>query len=232
MSNPRPDPNETALRVLLVEDDPAMISLVSLGLRYEGFEVLAAENGLAGLNLAETGNPDLLILDWMLPGLDGIGLCKRIRAQSEIPIIIITARDAVSDRVMGLDAGADDYLVKPFHIDELLARVRARLRRKLPETNQLTFADLSMNTDLHEVSRGSTTLRLTATEFNLLLYFLKHPRQVLSKEAILEAVWGYTFGGDANIVEQYVRSLRQKMDEPVLIQTVRGVGYVLREGEG
>lgn len=168
----------------------------------------------------------------MLPGLDGIGLCKRIRSQSDIPIIIITARDAVRDRVMGLDAGADDYLVKPFHIDELLARVRARLRRKLPETNQVSFSDLSLNTDLHEVTRGDATLRLTATEFNLLLYFLKHPRQVVSKEAILEAVWGYTFGGDANIVEQYVRSLRQKMGDPVLIQTVRGVGYVLREDEG
>lgn len=209
-----------------------MVSLVSLGLKYEGYEVLAAENGLSGLQLAEAEHPDLVILDWMLPGLDGIGLCKRIRSQSEIPIIIITAKDAVSDRVMGLDAGADDYLVKPFHIDELLARVRARLRRKLPEANQLTFTDLSLNVDLHEVTRGAASLRLTATEFKLLTYFLKHPRQVLSKEAILEAVWGYTFGGDANIVEQYVRSLRQKMGNPVLIQTVRGVGYVLREDEG
>lgn len=232
MPNPSPETNETSLRVLLVEDDPAMVSLVSLGLKYEGFLVLSAENGLTGLQLAEAEHPDLMILDWMLPGLDGIGLCKRIRSQSDIPIIIITAKDAVSDRVMGLDAGADDYLVKPFHIDELLARVRARLRRKLPETNQLSFADLSLNADLHEVTRGDATLRLTATEFKLLLYFLKHPRQVVSKEAILEAVWGYTFGGDANIVEQYVRSLRQKMGDPVLIQTVRGVGYVLREDEG
>lgn len=219
------------LRVLLVEDDPSMVSLVSLGLRYEGFEVLTANNGLEGIRMADEQSPDLLILDWMLPGLDGIGICRRIRSRSEIPIIIITARDDVTDRVQGLDAGADDYLVKPFHIDELLARVRARLRRKIPELDTLTFADLMLSSSTHEAHRGDSLMRLTATEFKLLEHFMTHPRQVLSKESILEEVWGYTFGGDANIVEQYVRSLRQKMGSPELIQTVRGVGYVLREAE-
>jgi DNA-binding response OmpR family regulator len=226
-----PVSNEGPLQILLVEDDPSMISLVSLGLRYEGYDVLTAVNGLEGLRMAEEHDLDLLILDWMLPGLDGIGICKRIRAYSEIPIIIITARDAVNDRVMGLDAGADDYLVKPFHIDELLARVRARLRRKLPESSILAYTDLVLSQEQHEAARGGKTLHLTATEFKLLAHFLIHQRQVLSKEAILEAIWGYTFGGDANIVEQYVRSLRQKLGEPPLIQTVRGVGYVLREDE-
>jgi DNA-binding response OmpR family regulator len=226
-----PVSNEGPLQILLVEDDPSMISLVSLGLRYEGYDVLTAVNGLEGLRMAEEHDLDLLILDWMLPGLDGIGICKRIRAYSEIPIIIITARFAVNDRVMGLDAGADDYLVKPFHIDELLARVRARLRRKLPESSILAYTDLVLSQEQHEAARGGKTLHLTATEFKLLAHFLIHQRQVLSKEAILEAIWGYTFGGDANIVEQYVRSLRQKLGEPPLIQTVRGVGYVLREDE-
>lgn len=219
------------LKVLLVEDDPSMVSLVSLGLRYEGFEVLTANNGLDGLRMADEQSPDLLILDWMLPGLDGIGICRRIRSRSEIPIIIITAKDDVTDRVQGLDAGADDYLVKPFHIDELLARVRARLRRKLPELDTLTFANLMLSTSTHEAHRGDSLMRLTATEFKLLEHFMTHARQVLSKESILEEVWGYTFGGDANIVEQYVRSLRQKMGTPELIQTIRGVGYVLREAE-
>ena len=229
MPSAQPSSNERPLQILLVEDDPSMISLVSLGLRYEGFDVLTAVNGFEGLSMAEEHDLDLLILDWMLPGLDGIGICKRIRAYSEIPIIIITARDAVNDRVMGLDAGADDYMVKPFHIDELLARVRARLRRKLPESSTLAFANLTLSQEHHEAARGGKTLHLTATEFKLLTHFMLHQRQVLSKEAILEAVWGYTFGGDANIVEQYVRSLRQKLGEPPLIQTVRGVGYVLRE---
>lgn len=231
MTGTRPNNGEPSLTILLVEDDPSMVSLVSLGLKYEGYNVLAAENGLEGLRMAEEHSPDLLILDWMLPGLDGLGICRRVRARSDTPIIIITARDAVTDRVQGLDAGADDYLVKPFHIDELLARVRARLRRKTPESNTLSFSDLTLHLDLHEVQRSERLLQLTATEFKLLQHFLRHPRQVLSKESILQEVWEYTFGGDANIVEQYVRSLRQKMGDPTLIQTVRGVGYVLREDE-
>ncbi len=161
--------------------------------------------------------------------MDGITLCRRIRAGSETPVIIITARDALSDRVAGLDSGADDYIVKPFYIEELLARVRARLRHKMPAANQLAFSDLTLDTETHEVLRGSRRVTLTATEYKVLLHLLRHPRQVLSKESLLEAVWGYDFGGDANIVEQYVHSLRQKVGPPALIQTLRGAGYILRE---
>jgi DNA-binding response OmpR family regulator len=220
---------DSPLCVLLVEDDPAMVSLVSLGLRYEGFQVLTAGNGLEGLRLFESERPDLLIVDWMMPGMDGISLCRRVRSQSETPIIMITARDAVQDRIEGLDTGADDYIIKPFNVDELLARVRARLRRKMPASTQLSFADLRLDPETHEVFRDRHRLALTATEFKMLQHLLHHPRQVLSKDAILEEVWGYDFGGDANIVEQYVRSLRQKLGAPALIQTVRGVGYTLRE---
>jgi two-component system response regulator MprA len=224
-------PAETMMRVLLVEDDPAMVALISLGLRYEGYEVITSGNGLDGLRLAQESNPDLLLIDWQLPGLDGVSLCRRVRASSDMPIIMITARDAVDDRIAGLDAGADDYIVKPFDIDELLARVRARLRRIQPiaQASLLTFADLSIDPECYVARRGDAQLSLTATEFKLLIHFLRHPRQVLSKEVLLEEVWGYDFGGDANIVEQYIRSLRQKMGEPGLIQTLRGVGYSLRE---
>ncbi len=220
---------ENARTVLVVEDDPAIIALVSLGLRYEGYTVHTASDGLRGLRLFEEVQPDLVIVDWLLPGLDGISLSRRIRAASEIPVIVITALDSVDDRVIGLDSGADDYIVKPFHIEELLARVRARLRRKTPPTNQLVFSDLILDNEAHEVFRGSRRVTLTATEFKVLYHFLRHPRQVLSKESLLEAVWGYDFGGDANIVEQYVHSLRQKIGSPALIQTLRGVGYILRE---
>lgn len=222
-------PSENAPTVLVVEDDPAFISLISLGLQYEGYSIHTASDGLQGLRLFEEKQPDLVIVDWMLPGMDGISLSRRIRASSEIPVIIITARDAVSDCVTGLDSGADDYIVKPFHIEELLARVRARLRRKTPIANQLELGGLTMNIETHEVFRGSRRITLTATEFKVLHYFLRHPRQVLSKETLLEEVWGYDFGGDSNIVEQYVRSLRQKIGLPALIQTLRGTGYSLRE---
>ncbi len=224
-----PVPLENSPTLLVVEDDPAIIALVSLGLRYEGYTILTASDGLQGLRLFEEAQPDLIIVDWLLPGLDGISLSRRIRAASEIPIIIITARDAVSDRVTGLDCGADDYIVKPFHIEELVARVRARLRRMAPPANQITFADLTLDNDSHEVYRGSRRVTLTATEFKVLYHLLRHPRQVISKESLLEAVWGYDFGGDANIVEQYVHSLRQKIGSPGLIQTLRGAGYILRE---
>jgi DNA-binding response OmpR family regulator len=224
-----PVSHENTPTVLVVEDDPAIIALVALGLRYEGYTVHTASDGLQGLRLFEEVQPNLTIVDWMLPGMDGISLGRRIRAVSETPVIIITARDAVSDRVTGLDSGADDYIVKPFHIEELLARVRARLRRKTPAPNQLGFGDLTLDNETHEVFRGSRRVTLTATEFKVLHHLLRHPRQVLSKESLLEAVWGYDFGGDANIVEQYVHSLRQKIGSPVLIQTLRGAGYILRE---
>jgi len=217
------------LNILIVEDDPAIVSLVSLGLRYEQYNVIVADNGQVGLQLFEEHKPDLIILDWLLPGIDGITLCRMIRSQSDVPIIMITARDAITDRVNGLETGADDYLVKPFHIDELIARVHARLRRRHPADTELTFQDLSLDPKTYEVYRCRHPIELTSTEFKLLNYLMRHPRQVLSKEQILEEVWGYDFQGDANIVEQYIRSLRQKMGQPPLIQTMRGVGYVLRE---
>ncbi|MHB1354418.1 MAG: response regulator transcription factor [Anaerolineae bacterium] len=221
--------NNSGLSILVVEDDPAIVALVSLGLRYEHYNVLSACNGLTGLQIFEEQKLDLIILDWLLPGMDGIKLCRIIRARSDIPIIMITSRDAIGDRVNGLETGADDYLVKPFHIDELIARVRARLRRRQPEDAALSFHDLYLSPVTHEVLRNRRSLELTSTEFKVLHHLMRHPRQVLSKEQILEEVWGYDFQGDANIVEQYVRSLRQKMGQPLLIQTVRGFGYALRE---
>lgn len=216
----------------MVEDDPAIISLVSLGLRYENFEVITTENGLTGLQLFEEHKPDLVLLDWMLPGMDGLKLTHRIRAQSDVPIIIITARDALTDRINGLEAGADDYIIKPFYIDELIARIRARLRRQLPEDSALTFENLSLDPKTYEVYRDRRPIELTSTEFKLLNYLLRHPRQVLSKDQIMLEVWGYDFQGDANIVEQYIRSLRQKLGPPMIIHTIRGAGYVLREAAG
>lgn len=220
---------DRSLSVLIVEDDPAIESLISLGLRYEYYNVISTDNGLKGLELFEKHQPDLVILDWLLPGMDGLKLCRMIRARSDVPIIMITARDAVRDRVSGLETGADDYIVKPFHIDELIARIHARFRRRLPGDTSLTFQDLSLDPKTYEVYRARHPIELTSTEFKLLTYLLHHPRQVLSKEQILQEVWGYDFQGEANIVEQYIRSLRQKMGQPPLIQTIRGAGYVLRE---
>ena len=220
-----------ATQILVIEDDPAIQALVSLGLRYEKFAVTSAVDGREGLRLFNETDPDLVILDWMLPGMDGIALCRRIRAQKQTPILIITARDAISDRVTGLETGADDYLVKPFHIDELIARVRARLRHRLPGPAALEMADLQIDPDSHEVQRARRRIHLTSTEYKLLSYFLAHPRQVLSKDQILEEIWGYDFGGDANIVEQYGGPIRQKIGPPPLLHTVRGFGYVLRENE-
>ncbi len=212
-----------------MEDDPSIVSLVSLGLRYQHYNVITTDNGVTGWQLFEEHKPDLILLDWLLPGMDGIKLCRMIRSQSDVPIIMITARDAIIDRVSGLETGADDYLVKPFHIDELIARVHARLRHRHPGDSALTFQDLCLDPKSHEVYRGRLHIELTSTEYKLLNYLMRHPNQVLSKEQILEEVWGYDFQGDANIVEQYIRSLRQKMGQPALIQTMRGVGYILRE---
>lgn len=220
---------DRSLSVLIVEDDPAIESLISLGLRYEYYNVISTDNGLKGLQLFDEHQPDLVILDWLLPGMNGLKLCRMIRARSDVPIIMITARDAVRDRVSGLETGADDYIVKPFHIDELIARIHARLRRRVPGNTSLSFQDLCLDPKTYEVYRGRHPIELTSTEFKLLTYLLHHPRQVLSKEQILQEVWGYDFQGEANIVEQYIRSLRQKMGQPPLIQTIRGAGYVLRE---
>ncbi|MBD2002880.1 MULTISPECIES: response regulator transcription factor [Cyanophyceae] len=219
--------------ILLVEDEVKLARFIELELGYEGYQVSVANDGLSGITAARESNPDLLILDWMLPGLSGLEICRRLRTTgNKIPIILLTAKDEVSDRVAGLDAGADDYVVKPFSIEELLARVRAHLRRTQEENPDiLQFEDLSLNRTTREVFRGDRAIELTAKEFDLLQHLLAHPRQVITRDRILEQVWGYDFMGDSNIIEVYIRYLRLKLEEnneKRLVQTVRGVGYVLR----
>lgn len=221
------------MHILLVEDEVPLARFIELELKAEGYQISVAHDGIAGLTLARESTPDLAILDWMLPGLTGLELCRRLRATgSKMPVILLTAKDEVSDRVAGLDAGADDYVVKPFSIEELLARIRAHLRRtNEPNSDLLQFEDLSLNRGTREVSRGQRLIELTAKEFDLLEYLLNHPRQVLTRDQILEKVWGYDFMGDSNIIEVYIRYLRLKLEENSekrLIHTIRGVGYTLR----
>jgi two-component system response regulator MprA len=220
-------------RILVIEDEDRILQLLRRGLTYEGYRVETAADGTSGLASARETPPDLVILDWMLPGIDGLEVCRRLRAGGNVPILMLTAKDAVADRVQGLDSGADDYLVKPFEFDELLARIRALLRRTRPEgAEMLSFGDLRLDTGTHQGFRGERSFELTAKEYELLELFLRHPRQVLTREVIYDRVWGYDFGGESNIIEVYVRYLRQKTEtdgEPRLIHTVRGVGYVLRE---
>lgn len=202
-------------------------------LAYEGYEVDIAPDGSKGLLAARDRPPDLVILDVMMPGLDGLEVCRRLRAGGTVPILMLTARDEVPDRVAGLDAGADDYLIKPFALEELTARLRALLRRSDGAAGGvLSFGDLRLDTGRREAARGKRVIELTTKEYDLLALFLRHPRQVLTRDVILEQVWGYDFGGDANVLEVYVGYLRNKLEEkgePRLIQTVRGAGYVLRE---
>jgi two-component system response regulator MprA len=220
-------------RILIIEDDPAILKILQRGLAYDGYVVDIAMEGRTGLNLARDHHPDLVILDWMLPGLDGLEVCRRLRTGGSLPILMLTAKDTIQDRVQGLDAGADDYLVKPFNLDELLARIRALLRRTQTERQQVyKFADLTMESASRQVTRGDRLVQLTAKEYELLELFLRHPRQVLTREVIFDRVWGYDFGGESNVLEVYIRYLRQKLEaenEPRLIHTVRSVGYVLRE---
>lgn len=220
-------------RILIIEDDLAILKVLQRSLAYEGYTVDIAIDGRTGLNLARDHHPDLVILDWMLPGMDGLEVCRRLRLQGGLPILMLTAKDTIQDRVQGLDAGADDYIVKPFNLDELTARIRALLRRTQTERNQIyQFTDLTMDTTSRQVTRGQRLVPLTAKEFELLELFLRHPRQVLTREVIFDRVWGYDFGGESNVLEVYIRYLRQKLeaeDEPRLIYTVRSVGYVLRE---
>ncbi len=232
-----------AAHILLVEDEVKLARFVELELTSEGYRVSVAHDGMSGLAIARESEPDLAILDWMLPGLTGVELCRRLRATgSKVPVILLTARDEVGDRVTGLDAGADDYVVKPFSIEELLARIRAHLRRtQEPDADLLRFEDLSLNRRTREVFRGQRSgasqlperaIELTAKEFDLLEYLLTYPRQVFTRDQILEHVWGYDFMGDSNIIEVYVRYLRLKLEEKGekrLVHTVRGVGYALRE---
>ena len=220
--------------ILLVEDEVRLARFVELELVSEGYTVSVAHDGMAGLTLAREATLDLVILDWMLPGLSGLELCRRLRSTgSKVPVILLTARDEVHDRVAGLDAGADDYVVKPFSIEELLARVRAHLRR-VQDGNEdvLQFNTLRLDRKTREVHRGARSIDLTAKEFDLLEYLLTHPRQVFTRDQILENVWGYDFMGDSNIIEVYIRYLRLKLEEGQesrLLHTVRGVGYTLRD---
>jgi two-component system response regulator MprA len=220
-------------RVLVIEDEDRIRQFLQRGLAYENYRVDVAPDGPTGLALARENPPDIVILDWMLPGMDGLEVCRRLRAAGPVPILMLTAKDTVSDRVMGLDAGADDYLVKPFAFDELLARMRALLRRAAPSSPEvLKFADLTLDTGTRQAFRGERAIELTAKEYELLELFMRHPRQVLTREVIFDRVWGYDFGGESNIIEVYVRYLRQKTEaagESRLVHTVRGVGYVLRE---
>jgi two-component system OmpR family response regulator len=220
-------------RILIVEDEEKLAKFVQLELSYEGYEVSVVHDGLSGLMAARDQSPDLIILDWMMPGLTGVEVCRRLRQTGcQTPVMLLTAKDEVSDRVEGLDAGADDYVVKPFSIEELLARVRAHLRRNEPQdAESLIFTDLSLDRKSRQVKRGQREIELTAKEFDLLEYLMTNPRQVLTRDRILEEVWGYDFMGDSNIIEVYIRYLRLKLEadgESRLIQTVRGVGYVLR----
>jgi two-component system response regulator MprA len=221
-------------RILVVDDDAKIRTVVRRGLAYEGYRVVEAGSGEEGLEKAREHLPDLVILDVMMPGMDGLEVTRRLRSSGdEIAILMLTARDDVKDRVAGLENGADDYLVKPFSFEELLARVHALLRRRAaPSGEVLRFADLELDVDAREARRAARTIELTTTEFNLLLLFLRHPRKVLTRDVIMEHVWAYDFEGESNVLEVYVRYLRSKLEasgEPRLIHTVRGAGYVLKE---
>jgi two-component system response regulator MprA len=222
-------------RVLIVDDDPRLLKMLERTLIYENLDVLTATNGLEALPLVQTHQPDLIILDWMMPKMDGLTVVQRLReAENQTMILMLTARDAIENRVQGLESGSDDYLVKPFAPAELVARVHAMLRRveAKPENQQVSYADISLDPSTREVFRGETSISLTVTEFNLLHMFLRHPRQVLERRQILNEVWGYDFGGDDNVLEIYIGYLRKKLEadgSPRILQTVRGVGYVLRE---
>jgi two-component system response regulator MprA len=220
-------------RILIIEDDEAILKVLRRVLSYEGYQVDTALDGQSGLNMVREIVPDLIILDWLLPGMDGLEVCRRLRAAGNIPILMLTAKDTIQDRVQGLDAGADDYLVKPFELDELMARIRALLRRTQTERAQvLTFADLILDISTRQASRKGRVISLTAKEYELLELFMRHPRQVLTREMIFDRVWGYDFGGESNVLDVYIRYLRQKLEEggeARLLHTARGVGYVLRE---
>jgi DNA-binding response OmpR family regulator len=225
--------NEPAppFRVLVVEDDAAISRVLTLELKHEGYEVDVARDGLEGLEKA-LKEPDLVILDLMLPRMDGLEVCKRIRAKSKVPILMLTAKDRVPDRVAGLDLGADDYLTKPFATEELLARVRARLRERNPQSNVIVHRDIVMDRDRREVTRAGKPISLTAKEYALLEYLLLHKNKVHTRDELFNGVWGSDFLGDSNLIDVYIRYLRGKIDEGFddkLIATVRGVGYTIKD---
>lgn len=222
-------------RIMIVDDDEKIISMLRRGLVFEGYEVHTASNGAEGLKMIMNEEPDLVILDVMMPRVDGFETLRRLReGGSQIPVLMLTAKDEVENRVKGLDTGADDYLVKPFALEELLARVRALLRRNTGDEasgSKLTYEDLVMDNDAREVVRGGKRLELTAKEFELLHLFMMNPKRVLSRDLIMDKIWGYDYSGESNVLEVYIAMLRQKTEEhggKRLIQTIRGAGYILR----
>ena len=226
--------DKTTARILVVDDEPSITDLVSMALRYEHFAVQVAHGGREAIVAVEDFSPDLVVLDVMMPGIDGFEVARRLRNGGiHVPVLFLTARDATEDKVRGLTLGGDDYMTKPFSVEELVARIRAVLRRVQPsekEGGRMVIADLELDEDTHEVRRAGHDIELTATEFKLLRYLMLNARRVLSKDQILDHVWNYDFGGNANIVETYVSYLRRKIDGlgPPLIHTVRGVGYTVR----
>jgi two-component system OmpR family response regulator len=232
-------PDGAPVRILVVDDEATLTDLLQMALRYEGCEVRTAATGHAAVRTAKEFQPDAIVLDVMLPDLDGFEVLRRVRGQSpEVPVLFLTARDAVEDRIAGLTAGGDDYVTKPFSLEEVVARLRALLRRAglaaaARAESVLTVGDLTMDEDSHEVRRGGELVALTATEFELLRFLMRNPRRVLSKAQILDRVWNYDFGGQANVVELYISYLRKKIDagKAPMIHTLRGAGYVLKPAE-
>ncbi|MFL5733394.1 MAG: response regulator transcription factor [Chloroflexia bacterium] len=226
---------ERAIRVLVVDDEPLIVEMLSMGLSYEGFEVSVARTGHEALDQARASNPDVIVLDIMLPGMDGLEVCRRLRAQGDVGILMLTALGEVDDRVTGLDSGADDYLVKPFTFKELMARVRAILRRRgINLQRVLRLGDLSLDRQSRRVTRGGRVIELTPREYDMLELFLTHPRQVFTRDVILNRVWGYDYLGDTNVIDVHIRHLREKLadDDRSLIRSVRGVGYGLEPSDG
>lgn len=228
-------PDGTPIRILAVDDEASLTELLSMAMRYEGWEVITAGSGLAAVQAAREARPDALVLDMMLPDFDGLEVMRRVRAElPDVPVIFLTARDAVDDRIHGLTAGGDDYVTKPFSLEELIARLRGLLRRAGATTarpdSQLVVGDLVLDEDSHEVTRGGDEITLTATEYELLRFLMRNPRRVLSKAQILDRVWNYDFGGQANVVELYISYLRKKIDagRDPMIHTLRGAGYLLK----
>jgi two-component system, OmpR family, response regulator len=228
-------PDGQPIRVLVVDDEATLAELLSMALRYEGWEVRTAGEGGTAVRLGRSFQPDVVVLDVMLPDIDGLEVLRRLRAQAPtVPVLFLTARDAVEDRIAGLTAGGDDYVTKPFSLEEVVARLRGLLRRAsavaVREEALLVVGDLTLDEDSHEVRRGGEPVSLTATEFELLRFLMRNPRRVLSKAQILDRVWNYDFGGQANVVELYISYLRKKIDagRPPMIHTMRGAGYVLK----
>jgi two-component system, OmpR family, response regulator len=232
-------PDGSPVRVLVVDDEAPLADLLSMALRYEGWRVRTEGDGAGALRAAREDRPDAVVLDVMLPDMDGLEVLARLRRETpDVPVLFLTAKDAVEERIAGLTAGGDDYVTKPFSLEEVVARLRGLLRRSgaaaaVRNESLLTVGDLVLNEDSHEVSRGGTDIHLTATEFELLRYLMRNPRRVLSKAQILDRVWSYDFGGQANVVELYISYLRRKIDvgRPPMIHTRRGAGYLIKPGE-